>query len=363
MQGGRSIRDGCGALLAAGLLLAACSSGDGFTSGPGQTDGGDGSTQRRDAYSWNSDSDAGVIPMPDLVCGGQKMPIQLVHKGDIPDLYLVVDRSGSMILPLDMFQLHLGNKWDAMVRTLGTLVDTYENNIRFGLSLFPSDDACAPGITDQPIKIANAGPIKQSLAIGPDGNTPTHTTVAATRSYLASVPPGQGPRYVLLATDGRPNCNPTVDDEAGPETLAAVNNLAADGIETFVVGFGDIIAADPGLLDQLANAGGKPNPNGPHDFYPATNEAELKAVFFEIAGGIIAPPCTYALQSAPDDPEHVTVTFDGTPVPRSMSNANGWNYSGDGREITFYGQACDDLRAGKVSQVEFIFGCKGPVID
>lgn len=65
----------------------------------------------------------------------------------------------------------------------------------------------------------------------------------------------------------------------------------------------------------------------------------------------------------PPEPENVTVTFDGVPVPRSTSNNDGWNYTAGGTEITFFGSYCDRLRQGQVKQVRFLFGCKGPVIE
>jgi hypothetical protein len=318
-------------------------------------------------------SDANLFPdaraLPDLAprldrhCGGQDIPIVLKKKGEIPDLHLVVDRSGSMMLPVDIFKPLQGTKWQVMRKVLISLVDSYYQNIRFALTLFPSDNSCGAGKIDVPLQLGNHPAIKTKLnKTGPNGNTPTHTSLAAVRTYLSKVPPAKGGRYVLLATDGMPNCGKTVDTDTSNETLAEVQKLAAAGTKVFVVGFGSIVAANPGLLDRLAQAGGAPNPKGPRKFYAATNEKELKDALFTIAGGIIPPPCTYTLTSKPADPEKVTVTFDGTAVPRSLSNKDGWNYTGGGTEITFYGSYCTRLRQGQVKQVKFLFGCKGPVV-
>lgn len=304
-------------------------------------------------------------PRLDAGCGGQSIPIVLTQKGDIPDLHLVVDRSGSMMFPVNIFQLQLGTKWDVMRRTLGSLISTYSTNIRFGLSLYPdpAGGECGAGQIDVGLTLGAAGPTKAVLdAAFPYGSTPTHSTLDAVRAYLATVPLGKGPRYVLLATDGLPNCGAQPDSDTSSETVAAVQALVAAGAKVYVVGFGEIIAGNPTLLNQLAVAGGVPNPQGPFKFYAATNEAELKQAFFNIAGGLVPPPCTYKLQSAPPDPDLVTVTFDGQPVPRSLSSTNGWNYTANGAEITFFGAACDMLRTGAVKQVNFAFGCKGPVI-
>lgn len=353
-------------LVLAPCLVLGCDSGE-FIAGDGGPGTGPGGSP--DAYLPGGGGDGGPInPDPpvklDASCGGQSIPIQLVQKGDIPDMHLVVDRSGSMMTPIDFFNWALGTKWDVMRKTVTSLVETYKVNIRFALTVFPSDDNCAPGKIDVPLQMGNTPAIKQKLAgTGPNGNTPTHTTLAAVRTYLKSVPPVKGGRYVLLATDGMPNCGATVDADTGPETLTEVQNLAGDGVKTFVVGFGSIVAGNPALLNQLAAAGGVPNPKPPHQFYPATNEQELKDALFNIAGGIIPPPCTYKLNSPPQDPENVTVLFDGVPVPRTKSNKDGWNYTGGGTEITFFGSYCDKLRKGEVKNVQFIFGCKGPVIE
>jgi hypothetical protein len=352
-------------VLAALLALAGCDSGI-FESG----DGGVGGTGNPDVYTWPYNEAGAKNPDPTKLdmgktCGGQSIPIKLVPKGDIPDLYLIVDRSGSMTTPIDFFNWAKGTKWHVMRKTLISLVDTYKVNIRFGLTLFPSDNDCGAGKIDVPLQQGNHGAIKQTLQqSSPMGNTPTHTTIAAVRAYLKTVPPAKGGRYALLATDGIPNCaDGTVEGESSAETLSEVQKLFGEGVKTFVVGFGSIVAGNPGLLDQLAGAGGTPNPKGPHKFYPATNEKELQDALFNIAGGIVPPPCTYQLNSPPEDPEKVTVTFDGQPVPRTKSNKNGWNYTAGGTEITFFGTYCDMLRKGQVKEVKFIFGCKGPVIE
>ncbi len=353
--------------LTVSLSLVACSGS--VMSGGSKADGSGG---KRDATSGWTDagggtsSDLGIEPPRlDAGCGGQSIPIVLTQKGDIPDLHLVVDRSGSMFFPVNIFQPQLGSKWDVMRRTLGKLISTYSTNIRFGLSLYPdpAKGECGAGKIDVGLTLGAGTPTKAVLdAAFPFGSTPTHTTLDVVRAYLATVPLGKGPRYVLLATDGLPNCGAQPNSNTSTEALAAVQALVAAGVKVYVVGFGEIIAGNPTLLNQLAVAGGVPNTQGPFKFYAATNEQELKQAFFNIAGGLVPPPCTYKLQSAPPDPDLVTVTFDGQPVPRSLSSTNGWNYTSNGTEITFFGNACDLLRTGSVKQVDFAFGCKGPVI-
>jgi hypothetical protein len=348
------------------LLLVACDSGEFVDTGNGNDPWTNPSGNADGSYQF-PDAGPGGNPDPnqeDPTCGGQNIPIQLKQGGEIPDLYLVVDKSGSMAEPVDIFKF-FETKWKIMRKTLIALVEHYQTNINFGLSVFPSDGVCGPGMVDVPLQPGSHPAITAKLnATTAEGNTPTHTTLANARQYLNSVPPGPGQRFVLLATDGMPNCGgANQDTESGPETLAEVQNLYNNGIKTFVLGFGSIIAGNPALLNQLATAGGKPNPNGPHKFFPAANEEELRDAFFSIAGGIIPAPCTYKLASLPPEPDMVTVKFDGVAVPRNKKHTSGWDYTGGGSEITFYGPDCERVSKGQVKNIEFIFGCKGPVIE
>jgi hypothetical protein len=290
-------------------------------------------------------------------CGGQSIPIEL-KPAAIPDLHLVVDKSGSMADRLGKPFFGTSEvKWTVMRDTLQATVEHFASTVRFGLTLFPGDRSCGPGGIDVPLELGNGARITSTLqAVRPAGNTPTATTIRAVQQYLAGID-GETERHILLATDGMPNC----DWAADQATVAAVKQARAAGLKTFVVGFGEIFAANPFLLDQLAEAGGTAT-SGEHKFYLASDEEQLKQALFAIAGGLVVPSCTYALDSAPPEPDKVTVTFDGQAVARDGSHASGWDFTGD-KELTFFGAECDRLAGGSVSQIEVIYGCKGPVID
>src|SRR5438094_173159 len=71
----------------------------------------------------------------------------------------------------------------------------------------------------------------------PDGLTPTTAAIDAAVNYLSGAIDSDGhPKYILLATDGEPNCGSGADDNAAAEQ--AVANAATKGIHTFVVGIG-----------------------------------------------------------------------------------------------------------------------------
>jgi hypothetical protein len=312
-------------------------------------------------------SDAFDPMLPDSSCGNQTEDIGLINLGDPPDMLIVLDRSGSMALAPGFPPLG-ASKWSIMKTALENLTQSKQMNIRFGLSYFPTDDACGVSAgVDVPIDLNQAGAIATSLGNhSPNGNTPAHFGLQEARTTYAGLPVNSAGRYVLFATDGIPNCGgspPDVDIATDTETVAAVSGLADDGIKTFVLGFGDILGLDPQVLNDAAVAGGVPKPGGPPHFYHATNATELENALDAIAGGIIVPSCSYQLASQPPDPDLVLVTVNGTAVPRDTSHTNGWDYHPDAMTITFFGSYCSQIESGSISSVSFVYGCPGPVVN
>lgn len=180
-------------------------------------------------------------------------------------------------------------------------------------------------------------------------------------AYYNTIPVNPAGRYVLFATDGLPNClNGDPNTESGAATVAAVTALKNAGIKTYVLGFGEFGGGD--ILNDAAIAGGVPQA-GATKYYQVNNQAQLDAALQAISGGIIVPSCSFALQSIPPDPNNVTVTLNGTPVPRSPSHANGWDYSPNAMTITFFGSYCTQISMGAMTNVSFVYGCPGPVIN
>ncbi len=300
-------------------------------------------------------------------CGAQTEPIELINLGDPPDMLIVLDRSGSMLMPPG-FDPTSPTKWTLMKNALRTVLQAREANIRFGLSLFPSDSACGVNSgADVEVGLNHADEINSALnSTSPNGNTPAHFALREALAYYQTIPFNEAGQYVLFATDGVPNCGgdpPSDEVETQQETLDAVQALAQEGIHTFVLGFGGLLGLDPDLLNDCAQAGLEPRPNGPPYFYHADDASSLQAALDQIAGGIIVPSCSYALASQPPVPDDVAVYFDGVAVPRDPNHNNGWDYSPDDSTITFFGSYCDEIESGQVDNVSFIFGCPGPVIE
>jgi hypothetical protein len=327
------------------ISLAAC--------GPTPTDrpGGDDDQPTPDS----STSNPGDAP----TCGAQTENIGVVELGDPPDLLVVLDRSGSMSSPPATFPPTFTPKWTSMKNGLNTVVQAKDQQIKFGLLEFPSNDDCAADSSmEVQIGLGSSGAFASYFNTRqPNGNTPAPIALAGALAHYNSIPVNPAGRFVLFATDGEPNCSA---GDAASETVAAVSALANAGIPTYVLGFGQF--AGNTVLNDAAVAGLKPKP-GATKFYEATNAAELDMALQAIAGGVIVPSCTYALASAPPVPDDVTVTVNGMTVPRSPSHTDGWDYYPDDMTITFFGSYCATIMGGAMTTVNFVYGCPGPVIE
>ncbi len=354
------------------LAIALAGAMTSFACGPSDLGdgGGDGSTGGDVDAPTGTGADGGPTadafePYPDASCGEQTEPIELTNLGDPPDMLIVLDRSGSMTDILDPFDFipPWDIKWDVMKTALESITEATESNIRYGLAAFPTDTDCA--VADGalvPIDIDNHDAIENWLedtSNAPNGNTPAHLGLQNALGIYNSITPNPDGRYVLFATDGVPNCG---DEDPYPLTVGAVNDLAAAGINTFVLGFGGITFLDDDLLNDAALAGGVPKPGGPPHYYHADDPDALQTALEDIMGGIIQPSCSYELAELPPDPNDVTVTIDGDTVPRSPGQNDGWDYYPDEHTITFFGSYCDDIMNGDVAEVSFVFGCPGPVV-
>lgn len=348
----RSLRS----LLLFSLLAAGCG-----PSAPGADDTGDDEADARPGD--RPDARPPGDPADAMSCGQQTEPIEVVNLGDPPDLLIVLDRSGSMSSPIPTFPPDFTPKWTIMRDALNQLAGTHENNIRFGLLEFPTNEDCAVDggtAVRVPIDLGQAPEIAGYFSNrSAGGNTPAQLGLSAALTHYNGIPVNAAGRYVLFATDGEPNCSA---GDAAAETVAAVTALASAGIKSYVLGFGGGFA-DDSVLDDSALAGQVPRPGGPPHYYAANSAAELEAVLDQIAGGIIVPSCSYELASAPPDPDNVTVTLNGQVVPRSTAHTNGWDYYPDSMTITFFGSYCDAIESGAITEVSFSYGCPGPVVD
>jgi MYXO-CTERM domain-containing protein len=175
--------------------------------------------------------------------------------GTLPDVFIVLDRSGSM---------RSSSKWHHAKAAVNKLTADFAGQIRFGLMLFPGSSSCAAGRVDVQIADNTAGAITGRLnSTAPGGNTPMAHSLTAARSYLTGLNSGHD-KFVILITDGKANCGQSPD--------SPVAALASSGIKTFVVGFGS--GVDPGQLNRLASLG-QTALGGSTKYYKADSPTQL----------------------------------------------------------------------------------------
>jgi hypothetical protein len=372
--------------LAGAALLVACG-GEAMPPVLGGTGGDDAATSDGGAPSFGNASpiikDCGVGP-DGGVCACADEPLAI----DPPTLYFALDRSGSMT------EL---NKWNTVRNVLETVAIQLGGRAAFGAAVFPDPkaDGCAVGSQVFAPAVGDglngiAGPIDHSLfytlsLIAASGGTPTAATLQALLPELKAI---KGKTYVVLATDGGPNCDanascnasmctlniesasgctPTGTNCCSPQAMAgspqlacldaqptidAVTAIANAGIPVYVVG---VPGSEPyaQLLDALATAGGTARSSEP--LYYAVSTADEQALFSAISkiAAKVTGSCTLMLDKAPPDASLVNVFLNGSAIPQS--GANGWTLSGT--TVTILGASCQAILDGDVLDVRVVAGC------
>lgn len=204
-----------------------------------------------------------------------------------PNLVIVLDKSASMTsAPSGATPPPGGSKWELAKVALKELLKTHDGQLPVGIALFASDAGCGAARLDIAPDYGTASKIGMLIDTrSPDSSTPTSESITSVARETALHDPSRS-QYLLLLTDGEPNC-------ASGEPTTTVNAIAAaqmqtPSITTFVVGFGVLSAAASAAMDRMAEAGGAPSMGTPQKFYAATDLTTLKASLekiFSIVGG------------------------------------------------------------------------------
>lgn len=371
----------------------------GQTGGTGGSDGS--STAGMDA---GGASEEGVPACTTLAgldqCGITSVKAQL----RTVNMLLVIDKSGSMTDPLGDT-----DKWTAMKSAVGTALGHVADQMNFGLVLFPYAvfhtiplDGCDTDCCELPdgdaavlVPIEQGGRATEEIgyqldATSPGGGTPTAAALDAALAYFTTGEGAalEGEKYVLLATDGGPNCNDQLACTADTCTanldgqctsgncckdpdqrnqclddlsvLDGLGKLKAANIPTFVVGL-------PGTqqyasyLDEFAAADGLPSDNGDSHYYAVSETDGVKGLIdvFESITTQLVRSCDVALGQAPANPNLVNVAIDCSVVPQNASDGSGWDFdtTPNPTAVVLRGPVCDDLQANGAKRVDVVYGC------
>jgi hypothetical protein len=326
------------------------------------------------------------------------------------EIMLVIDRSSSMAFSLDGAQdpasMGLPSRWQVLRDALGAVVPMFDRTVSFGAKFYPQvinpidqgniDALCngASGIDLEPA-LGNAMPLLSFFArTRPGGGTPTHDGLLVASNYLRARPGRGTARYIVLATDGGPNCNamnPTPiatcvctssdvntcrnDPRFGryncldaDRTVALVRDVAQPSmpgvtpIPVYVIGMDGSMTTRPDLLsviDDMAVAGGRPRPvvnPGDRRYYSVRNPGDLQGAFQSIVAPLAR--CAFVTPSRPDNPDEIDVEINGRVIRRDATRAEGWDWTdANFGEITFFGMACAEASL-PATQVRARVGCR-----
>ena len=180
----------------------------------------------------------------------------------------------------------------------------------------------------------------------------------AIASALAAAAPFLAAAYLAVSRfDEESDGNAIISDRSWMVAMQAKAGLA-ERPKSFRFGG----AVDPQQLDIWAQAGGVPQAASPF-YYQADSAAQLQQALDVIADQTLG--CVFQLESTPPDPNAIYVFFnnDTHPIPRDETHQNGWDYDPQTDQVEFYGQYCDDLKDGTVTDVDIVFGCPEPTPD
>lgn len=338
-----------------------------------------------------------------------------------PNVMILLDKSGSMANPINpggscncMFPgcveatcpTRIGQVRSAMGQFL---MGSGGDVARFGLTIYPSGMVCTPaGSSEQLTQIKPANDDSATLkawSSAINDQIQTQTVVGGTPTgdslrFVGGIPELNADDarddFVLLLTDGLPNCNavnpnsctaPTtckctlaggncgtmasdmfcklgcLDLDGSVQAVKDLRSVAqhAGGIKTIVVGFGSDFGSGDGFdtLNAMAIAGGfsRTCPNSLNSecgtggvcdtntklcqtaFYAAANATELATALLQIRDILNAQTvCTYVLDAAPTTNDLVSVIIDGD---ATVSGPDTWELNAG--TITMKGALCDKL--------------------
>jgi|CXWL01.1.fsa_nt_gi hypothetical protein len=337
-----------------------------------------------------------------------------------PNMMILLDKSGSMNFAANPMNpncparcnetatpcpANCPTRIQELRAAMNTFLSTSGDVARMGLTIYPSNSQCgAAAASEVLVPVNTSDDIASDLQMTASqinarvqmqtvtGGTPT----AGSLLFVGGLPSLNDPLrqdFVLLLTDGLPNCNENNTNACTNPTacrctvtscgtsladtfckrgcldkdgsIAAVVNLKQRDIRTIVVGFGADFGTSgdgPEVLNAMAEAGGfaKACPMltdaecggavGSCDksvgvcvqkFYQASSATDLARTLADISASIGADSiCKYALDAAPSDPRFISVLVNGV---TTLGGIDTWEYAAGAIELK--GTLCDRVKA------------------
>lgn len=292
--------------------------------------------------------------------------VNVVAERDVANVLVLLDRSGSMYSPGGLFTSKV-DKWTPAVNAVNSAVGARAESVAFGLMKFGTGEGCDPGSVDVMPRVGATDLVTQSLQGRPaditGGMTPTAESLAAAGEALATV---EGDSYVLLVTDGAPNCN----DEQGlggecvcpggvcdyweeclddNRTVRTIESLADNNIKTFVIGY------DTGALTDVLNRMAVAGDTGAQQYIAVNDQASLSSALESLTSQVAS--CSYELEKVPSDIRYVSVELGGTAVDHeSVASDGGWRL--DDNKVEILGGDCERLQAQDRMEIDITVKCE-----
>jgi hypothetical protein len=318
----------------------------------------------------------GMTPTDQNNCGIKMIDLQKRPA----DLLLVLDRSTSMLQDASgqgpgggrggmMPPTPMGpQKWTEVVAAIDPVVMATQDQVAWGLKMFPMGEACGvPSGATVPVGLNSYAAVLAAIKANPplsdpQGSTPTRVAVQSAAAFMTGNA-SMNSKYLVVATDGLPNCGGSRrggggDDAAG--AVAAVAAAAKAGIPSFIVGIATAGSDAHDTLNEMAIQGGRARADATK-YYPVANKDELVTALGQITGQIAS--CTFPLNPLPPEPDNVRVNVDGAKVDRDTSKAGGWDYGPGNSSVILNGANCEALKSGAAKNVQILYGCPGRVIE
>jgi hypothetical protein len=278
------------------------------------------------------------------------------------EVVLVFDRSSAMLRAVPGA---MSNRWVEMTAAIEDNLRKTHAGLRWGLKLFPSTPSaptCTASVADGldvPVGLSNFEPIVMRIrgslpAMGPEGSPLDLGLKKAVMALRAM--DTENPRYLILASDGIPNCPIGMPGEN--EAIKTLVMFEREGLKTYVIGTATPTSPQHRALNDLAAAGGEPR-TGDQKYFPALNKVQMLEALDQITSRMSS--CVLTVNALTPSPQFVAMNIGNTRIPLDPARREGWNWGGTPnlRVIHAYGKACDDLKANPLATAELVFGCDG----